>query len=104
MDLAMLLCMGQATITRASTEDAQRLTRLCHVSSSYQGVYAEAISRVELTPAYITQHLVFLAAGQDAHLLGFYSLIRDPPELDMLFVADEAQGRGGRSSTCGSHD
>lgn len=90
----MLLCMGQVTITRASTEDAQRLTRLCHVSSSYQGVYAEAISTVELTPAYITQHLVFVAAGQDAHLLGFYSLILDPPELDMLFVADEAQGRG----------
>ncbi|WP_262060207.1 GNAT family N-acetyltransferase [Streptomyces sp. STR69] len=58
------------------------------------GGYAEAISTVELTPAYITRHLVFLAAGQDAHLLGFCSLIRDPPELDMLFVADQAQGRG----------
>lgn len=82
------------TIAHASTGDAQRLTRLCHASSSYQGVYADAISTVELTPAYITEHLVFLAADQEAHLLGFYSLIRDPPELDMLFVADEAQGQG----------
>ncbi|MFJ8769796.1 GNAT family N-acetyltransferase [Streptomyces clavifer] len=86
--------MGQVTITRASTKDAQRLTRLCHASSSYQGVYTDAISTVELTSDYITEHLVFLATDQEAHLLGFYSLIRDPPELDMLFVADEAQGQG----------
>ena len=90
----MLPWMGQVTITRASAEDAQQLTRLCRASSSYQGVYAEAISTVELTPGYIAEHQVFLAADEDAHLLGFYSLIRDPPELDMLFVADEAQGRG----------
>jgi GNAT superfamily N-acetyltransferase len=86
--------MGQVTITRASAGDAQRLTSLCHASSSYQGVYAEAISTVELTPGYIAEHLVFLAVDEDAHLLGYYSLILDPPELDMLFVADEAQGRG----------
>jgi GNAT superfamily N-acetyltransferase len=84
----------RVTVTRASAEDTQRLTCLCQASSSYRGVYAEAISTVEVTPDYVAAHLVFLATDQDAQLLGFYSLIRDPPELDMLFVADAAQGRG----------
>ncbi|MGW6276263.1 GNAT family N-acetyltransferase [Kribbella sp. NPDC055071] len=86
--------MEQLMVTRAAADDAERLTRLCHESSSYQGRYAEAIATVEVTPGYIADQLVFLAADEDARLLGFYSLIRDPPELDMLFVADEAQGRG----------
>ena len=85
---------GPVTITRASGADAQRLTRLCRASGGYRGLYAEAIAAVEVTPAHIAEHLVFLAADQDAGLLGFYALIRDPPELDMLFVADRAQGRG----------
>ena len=86
--------MGQVTISRASAQDAQLLTDLCHASSSYQGQYAEAISTVELTPGYVAENLVFLAVDQDARLVGFYSLIRDPAELDMLFVSDEAQGQG----------
>lgn len=94
MDLATLSSVEQVTITRASAKDAQQLTCLCQASSSYQGVYAEAISTVELTAGYIAEHLVFRAVDQDAGLLGFYSLIREPPELDMLFVSDEAQGRG----------
>jgi GNAT superfamily N-acetyltransferase len=49
---------------------------------------------VVVTTAYIAEHLVFLAVDYGAHVLGFYSLIRDPPELDMLFVADRAQGQG----------
>ncbi|MER6442793.1 GNAT family N-acetyltransferase [Streptomyces sp. NPDC001185] len=86
--------MEQVTITRASAKDAQQLTCLCQASSSYQGVYAEAISIVEVTAGYFAERLVFRAVDQDAGLLGFYSLIREPPELDMLFVSDEAQGRG----------
>ena len=82
------------TISRASAQDARRLTDLCHASGSYQGKYAEAISTVELTPGYIAENLVFLAADQGGRLLGFYSLIRVPAELDMLFVADDAQGQG----------
>jgi GNAT superfamily N-acetyltransferase len=38
-----------------------------------------------------------VAVGADEHggqVLGFYSLVLAPPELDLLFVADEAQGRG----------
>lgn len=86
--------MDGVTIRRASPPDAQRLTALCHASSAYRGIYAAAIQRVRLTPGYITQHLVFTATDREDHLLAFYSLIRDPPELDMMFVADEVQGQG----------
>jgi GNAT superfamily N-acetyltransferase len=89
-----MICVGWFTVTRAAAGDAQELTRLCHVSNAYQGRYAEAIATVVVTTSYIAEHLVFLAVDHDAHVLGFYSLIRDPPELDMLFVADQAQGQG----------
>jgi GNAT superfamily N-acetyltransferase len=48
-------------------------------------------------PDYIEAHRVFVAVTADEHesrVLGFYSLVLDPPELDLLFVADGAQGRG----------
>lgn len=38
-----------------------------------------------------------MAVDADEHggrVLGFYALVLAPPELDLLFVADEAQGRG----------
>lgn len=86
--------MDFVTIRRACDDDARQLTELCHSSSSYQGGYAHAIATVELTPGYIAEHLVFVAVDRTGNLLGFYSLIREPPELDMLFVADAAQRRG----------
>lgn len=89
-----MIYVGRFTVTRAAAGDAQELTRLCHVSNAYQGRYAEAIATVVVTTSYIAEHLVFLAVDHDAHVLGFYSLIREPPELDMLFVADRAQGQG----------
>ncbi|MFJ1604497.1 GNAT family N-acetyltransferase [Streptomyces sp. NPDC088253] len=42
-------------------------------------------------------HRAFAAVGAEEHggrVLGFYSLVLAPPELDLLFVADEVQGRG----------
>lgn len=48
-------------------------------------------------PDYIETHRVFVAHAADEHhgpVLGFYSLVLAPPELDLLFVADGAQGRG----------
>lgn len=44
---------------------------------------------------YVETHKVFAAVGETTgRLLGFYSLILDPPELDLMFVADDAQGAG----------
>ncbi|MFE4971122.1 GNAT family N-acetyltransferase [Kitasatospora sp. NPDC056651] len=87
--------MTETTIRRADENDADRLTDLIQASSAYHGEYAPMIDGYRVTPDYIARHEVFLAADQaTGRLLGFYSLIREPAELDLMFVADEAQGRG----------
>lgn len=46
-------------------------------------------------PDYIEAHRVFAAVEEaTGRLLGFYSLVLDPPELDLMFVADDVQGGG----------
>ncbi|MFJ1733500.1 GNAT family N-acetyltransferase [Streptomyces sp. NPDC088254] len=85
------------TIRRAAARDAKRLTRLVRGSSAYEGKYAAAVAGYRVGPDYIEAHRAFVAVGADeqgGRVLGFYSLILSPPELDLLFVADEAQGRG----------
>ncbi len=60
-------------------------------------MYAAAVAGYRVGPDYIEAHRVFVAVDGDeqgGRVLGFYSLVLDPPELDLLFVADEAQGRG----------
>jgi hypothetical protein len=85
---------GGLTIDQAVGDDAIRLTKLCRSSTAYRGIYADAIATVQVTPAYITENIVAVATNHNGQLLGFYSLIRDPPELDMMFVADDAQRSG----------
>ncbi|AKZ60257.1 putative acetyltransferase [Streptomyces ambofaciens ATCC 23877] len=85
------------TIRRAVARDARRLTRLVRGSAAYEGRYAAAVAGYRVGPDYIEAHRVFVAVGTDdpeGRVLGFYSLVLAPPELDLLFVADEAQGRG----------
>ncbi|MFJ8941986.1 GNAT family N-acetyltransferase [Streptomyces sp. NPDC102395] len=85
------------TIRRAVARDAKRLTRLVRGSSAYEGKYAAAVAGYRVGPDYIEAHRAFVAVGADeqgGRVLGFYSLVLSPPELDLLFVADEAQGRG----------
>ncbi|MEU3105508.1 GNAT family N-acetyltransferase [Streptomyces griseoflavus] len=85
------------TIRRAVARDAKRLTRLVRGSGAYQGNYAAAVAGYRVGPDYIETHRVFVAVGADEHegrVLGFYSLVLAPPELDLLFVADDVQGRG----------
>ncbi|MEU0061627.1 GNAT family N-acetyltransferase [Streptomyces sp. NPDC006334] len=85
------------TIRRAVARDAKRLTRLVRGSSAYEGEYAAAVAGYRVGPDYIEAHRAFVAVGADAQggrVLGFYSLVLSPPELDLLFVADEVQGRG----------
>ncbi|MEV8599392.1 GNAT family N-acetyltransferase [Streptomyces griseoviridis] len=85
------------TIRRAVARDAKRLTRLVRGSSAYAGKYASAVTGYRVGPDYIEAHRAFVAVGADddeGQVLGFYSLVLDPPELDLLFVADEVQGRG----------
>ncbi|MGW5370302.1 GNAT family N-acetyltransferase [Streptomyces sp. NPDC004009] len=85
------------TIRRAVARDARRLTRLVRSSGAYEGKYASAVAGYRVGPDYIEAHRAFVAVGSDeqgGQVLGFYSLVLAPPELDLLFVADEAQGRG----------
>ncbi|WLW57540.1 GNAT family N-acetyltransferase [Streptomyces sp. YU58] len=85
------------TIRRAVARDAKRLTRLVRGSGAYQGEYAAAVEGYRVGPDYIEAHRAFVAVDADEHggrILGFYSLVLAPPELDLLFVADEVQGRG----------
>ncbi|RCH64320.1 GNAT family N-acetyltransferase [Streptomyces sp. SDr-06] len=83
-----------ASVRRASARDARRLTRLVRTSSAYEGPYAPMIAGYRVGPDYIETHRVHVAVGQDGRILGFYALVLSPPELDLMFVADDAQGRG----------
>ena len=81
-----------AAIRRACADDAAALTALMHATAAYRGRYAAMLAGYGVTPAQIVRDEVFVYAPADV-ILGFYSLKRDG-ELDLLFVADAAQGRG----------
>ncbi|MFG3587506.1 GNAT family N-acetyltransferase [Streptomyces sp. NPDC047990] len=85
------------TIRRAVARDAKRLTRIVRGSGAYEGQYAAAVAGYRVGPDYLEAHRAFVAVDADeqgGRVLGFYSLVLAPPELDLLFVADDAQGRG----------
>ncbi|MEV2216119.1 GNAT family N-acetyltransferase [Streptomyces sp. NPDC050997] len=97
MNSSITLRGGATTIRRAVARDAKRLTRLVRGSRAYEGQYAAMVAGYRVGPDYIETHRVFVAVAADEHegrVLGFYSLVLAPPELDLLFVADGAQGRG----------
>jgi GNAT superfamily N-acetyltransferase len=85
--------MGQPEIIRATADQAAALTDLMHASSAYQGDYASILDGYAVTPSYIDANPTFTAVVH-GEVLGFYALLADPPELDILFVADSAQGLG----------
>ncbi|WTW96104.1 GNAT family N-acetyltransferase [Streptomycetaceae bacterium NBC_01309] len=63
--------------------------------SAYEGEYASILEGYEVTPRYVEENPVHLAEDEvDGALLGFYGLLLEPPELDLMFVADRAQGLG----------
>ncbi|MEV5611209.1 GNAT family N-acetyltransferase [Streptomyces sp. NPDC052225] len=83
------------TVRRATARDARRLTRLVRGSRAYEGPYAAMVADYRVGPDYIDAHRVFVAVDEaDDRVLGFYALVLAPPELDLMFVADSAQGLG----------
>ncbi|MEV7871896.1 GNAT family N-acetyltransferase [Streptomyces sp. NPDC088124] len=82
------------TIRRATAGDAGRLTRLVRRSRAYEGPYASMVAGYRVGQDYIEAHEVHVAADGDGRVLGFYALVLEPPELDLMFVADDAQGLG----------
>ncbi|NLU66758.1 GNAT family N-acetyltransferase [Streptomyces sp. HNM0574] len=88
---------GAPVVERAGAGDADALTALVHASRAYEGRYASIIAGYRVTPAYLTHEQVWKAVEPSSgRLFGFCSLLlgAEPPELDLAFVADEAQGRG----------
>ena len=85
-------------VKRAVATDAERLTALVRDSDAYRGEYADVLRDYEVTTDYIDRRCVFVALdsgeAEGDRLLGAYGLILDPPELDLLFVANDAQGLG----------
>ncbi|MFE0426802.1 GNAT family N-acetyltransferase [Streptomyces sp. NPDC058953] len=81
-------------VRRATGADAARLTRMVRRSRAYDGHYASMVTRLTVGPVYIETHRVHVAADTDDRPLGFYALLLDAAELDLMFVADRAQGLG----------
>ncbi|WP_200946494.1 GNAT family N-acetyltransferase [Devosia sp. Root685] len=82
------------TIRPAEPADAEPLTALMHASSAYTGAYASILEGYAITPAQLAKDLFYVAL-LDGAISGFYSLtLAGEPELDLLFVADSAQGTG----------
>ncbi|MFE3880426.1 GNAT family N-acetyltransferase [Kitasatospora sp. NPDC059146] len=87
--------MSETTIRPARPADADRLTALIQASAAYRGAYFAMIDGYAVRPDYIERHEVRMAVDRtDDRLLGFYGLIHEPAELDLMFVADDAQGLG----------
>jgi GNAT superfamily N-acetyltransferase len=83
------------TIRPAVDDDASALTALMHASAAYRGTYAQILQGYEITAEQIRHDRMFLATD-GGRVQGFYSLanVESDPELDLLFVADAAQGSG----------
>ena len=79
---------------RATAADRDTLNAITQSSSSYAGTYRTILDGYEITPDQIETDEVHVAE-QDGRIAGYFSLIVAPePELDLLFVANEAQGTG----------
>jgi GNAT superfamily N-acetyltransferase len=84
-----------ATIRRATSDDARSVNALMQASRAYSGQYRSILDGYEITSLQIERDQMFVAV-EGARVLGFYSLIVNTtnPELDLLFVSDDVQGRG----------
>jgi len=62
---------------------------------AYQGAYGVILENYALGDTQLHRDQIFLAEADGGEILGFYSLIVEgTPELDLMFVADAAQGTG----------
>lgn len=81
-------------IRRAMAADADALNAIVHDSESHKGPYASMLEGYAITAGQIARDEIHIAE-EDGRALGFYSLmLGETPELDLLFVVDDAHGRG----------
>jgi GNAT superfamily N-acetyltransferase len=82
------------TLRRVAVEDLPALNALMQASGAYRGRYAPMLQDYAATQAQVAaDHMVL--AEREGEVVGFYSLVTEgEPELDLMFVADAAQGLG----------
>jgi GNAT superfamily N-acetyltransferase len=88
-----LITVSTINIVTAGSRHIDALNDLMHGSQAYQGDYASILDGYQLTTSYLARHPTHVATTDDK-IIGFYSLIPQPAELDLLFVTDTAQGLG----------
>lgn len=81
------------SVRRAAPQDIPALDELTWASSAYQGGYRRMTRALKLTEAQLERDECFVAV-EGEEVLGYYILVTDPPDLDLMFVADPAQGQG----------
>lgn len=83
-----------AGLRRATADDVAALNALMQASSAYHGQYAPMLAGYAVSAEQVARDLFFVAET-GGEIVGFYSLvIEGEPELDLMFVADRAQGSG----------
>jgi N-acetylglutamate synthase-like GNAT family acetyltransferase len=86
-------------IRKASTEDAEKLTRVAHDAKRNWGYPERWINHwqanLAISPDYLARNDVFVAE-RDGQILGFYALVdrQDKAELDHMWVSPEHMGTG----------
>lgn len=84
-------------VRRAVAADTQALTDLTQSCSAYAGEYRAILDGLAISPTQIERDLYYLVEDDHGGTVGYYSLIAHDDglaELDLLFVADHAQGGG----------
>lgn len=84
---------SEIAIRQALAEDRATLTALMLGSSAYQGRYRAMIENYPVTADMVDRGEVWIAES-DGETLGFYRLDLAKSDLDLMFVADRAQGLG----------
>ncbi len=81
-------------VRTAEVSDLRAMNELMHGSRAYQGEYYRIIEDYFVTADMLDHNAVYVAE-RDGALLGFYSLVVEGgADLDLMFVADSAQGLG----------
>lgn len=84
---------GTIVVRRATAADSAVLTRIMQDSRAYDGAYHAIIDAYPVTAAMIARDEIFVAE-MEGRICGFYSLVTEKPELDLMFVDNDAQGTG----------
>ena len=85
--------MATMHVRRAVKHDLDAINFLMENSSAYDGQYRRILQGYAVTEQQVLSDHIFVAVAS-AEILGFYSLVAEKGELDLMFVSDRAQGGG----------